>query len=130
MGLWDSCGRLNDPLLARQACVRGKRDDHLGRLMITWVGERFNPSLARQACVQGIRDDQLGRLMINWVGKVKLSLVRRACVSENEMITWVCGTVGLWDSCGRLNDPSLARQACVPKIEMIMWVCGTVGLGE
>ena len=24
---------------------------------------------------------------------------------KNEMITWVCGTVGLWDSCGRLNDP-------------------------
>ena len=24
---------------------------------------------------------------------------------KNEMIIWVCGTVGLWDSCGRLNDP-------------------------
>ena len=24
---------------------------------------------------------------------------------QNEMIIWVCGTVGLWDSCGRLNDP-------------------------
>ena len=24
---------------------------------------------------------------------------------KNEMIMWVCGTVGLWDSCGRLNDP-------------------------
>ena len=65
--------------------------------MITWVGERFKPLLAR-----------------------------RAIVLKNEMIIWVCGTVGLWDSCGRLNDPSLARQACVPKIEMIIWVCGTV----
>ena len=47
--------------LARQACVRGKRDDHLGRLMIIWVGERFKPSLALQACVRKIE-------MIIWVG--------------------------------------------------------------
>ena len=52
------------------------RDDHLGRLMIIWVGDRFKPLLAR-----------------------------RALVVQNEMIIWVCGTVGLWDSCGRLNDP-------------------------
>ena len=37
-----------------------KRDDHLGRLMIIWVGERCKPSLARRACVRGIRDDHLG----------------------------------------------------------------------
>ena len=36
-------------------------DDHLGRLMITWVGERFKPSLARQACVPKTE-------MITWVG--------------------------------------------------------------
>ena len=39
-----------------------------------------------------------------------------------EMIIWVCGTVGLWDSCGRLNDPSLARRAPVLENEMITWV--------
>ena len=60
--------------------------------------------------------------MIIWVGKVKPSLARQACVLEKEMIIWVCGTVGLWDSCGCLNDPLLVRQACVPKIEMITWV--------
>ena len=43
---------------------------------------------------------------------------------------WDCGTVGLWDSCGRLNDPSLARQACFLESEMIIWVCGTVGLWD
>ena len=71
----------------------GKGDDHLGRAMIIWVGERFKPLLAR-----------------------------RAIVLKNVMITWVCGTVGLWDSCGRLNDPSMARQALVLEKEMITWV--------
>ena len=75
VGLWDSCGLLNDPSLVRQACVRGKRDDHLGRLMITWVS-KFKTSLARQACVRGKRDDHLG--------------------------LWDCGTVGLWD-CGTVG---------------------------
>ena len=39
--------------------------------------------------------------MIIWVSKVKPSLARQACVPKIEMITWVCGTVGLWD-CGTL----------------------------
>ena len=62
--------------------------------MIIWVG-KLKPSLARQACVRGIRDDHLGRLMIIWVGKLKPLLARQACVLKIEMITWVCGTVGL-----------------------------------
>ena len=58
---------------------------------------KFNPSLARQASVRGIRHEHLGRLMIIWVGeRFKPLLVRRAIVLEKEMITWVCGTVGLW----------------------------------
>ena len=57
--------------------------------MITWVS-KVNPSLARQACVRGIPDDHLGRLMIIWVGeRFKPSLARRALVLENEMIIWV-----------------------------------------
>ena len=31
-----------------------------------------------------------------------------------EMIIWVCGTVGLWDSCGRLNDPRW-------RVEFLFW---------
>ena len=56
--------------------------------MITWVGGDFF-------------DDHLGRLMIIWVRKGKPSLARQACVPKDEMIIWVCGTVGLWD-CGTL----------------------------
>ena len=77
----------------------------------------------------GKGDDHLGRLMIIWVGKVKTSLARQACVQGNAMIIWVCGTVGLWDSCGRLNDPSLARQACVRGTRddhVGLWDCGTL----
>ena len=33
--------------------------------------------------------------MIIWVSKFKPSLARQACVLKNEMIIWVCGTVGL-----------------------------------
>ena len=47
-----------------------------------------------------------------------------------EMIIWVCGTVGLWDSCGRLNDPRWRVGLLFWENEMIIWVCGTVGLGE
>ena len=37
--------------------------------------------------------------MIIWVGeRCKPLLARRAIVLKIEMITWVCGTVGLWDS--------------------------------
>ena len=40
--------------------------------------------------------------MIIWVSeKFKPLLARRAIVLKNEMIMWVCGTVGLWD-CGTL----------------------------
>ena len=112
--------------------------------MIIWVS-KFKTSLARRACVRGIRDDHLGlwdcgtliirRKMegrkIIQVGQEILDEINRMDRmnwDKSEMIIWVCGTVGLWDSCRRLNDPSLARQACVPKIEMIIWVCGTVGL--
>ena len=40
--------------------------------------------------------------MIIWVSKFKPLLARRDLVLENEMITWVCGTVGLWD-CGTVR---------------------------
>ena len=65
MGLWDSCGRLNDPHW-RVGLVFGENE------------------------------------MIIWVTKVKPSLAHQACVLKNEMITWVCETVGLWD-CGTVG---------------------------
>ena len=87
--------------------------------MIIWVGERFKPLLAR-----------------------------RAPVLEKEMITWVCGTVGLWDSgnlrisrkmngrkiiqVGQENLDGINRMDRMnwDKNEMIIWVCGTVGLWD
>ena len=70
--------------------------------MIIWVS-KFKTSLVRQACVRGKRDDHLGWLVIIWVGeRFKPLLARRAIVLKIEMITWVCGTVGLWD-CGTVG---------------------------
>ena len=46
--------------------IRYRATPRLYSVMIIWVGERFKPLLAR-----------------------------RAIVLKNEMITWVCGTVGL-----------------------------------
>ena len=79
--------------------------------MIIWVSARFKPSLARQACVLGNRDDHLGlwdcgtRRMrrkreggkIIQAGQENLDGINRMVRmngDKNEMIIWVCGTVG------------------------------------
>ena len=63
----------------------GKGDDHLGGLMIIWVG-KFKTSLARQACVRGLRDDHLGRLMIIWVGEGHSNARKSPTVPQTQVI--------------------------------------------
>ena len=82
VGLWDSCGRLNDPSLARQACVLGNRDDHLG----LWdCGTR---RMRRKR--EGGKIIQAGQENLDGMNRMD-----RMNGDKNEMIIWVCGTVGL-----------------------------------
>ena len=59
--------------------------------MIIWVAGVIQTFAGASGLCSEKRDDHLGRLMIIWVGaRIKPLLSRRAIVLKIEMITWVC----------------------------------------
>ena len=70
------------PSLARQACVRGKRDDHLG----LWDCGTRRISRKRE----GRKIIQVGQENLDGINRMD-----RKNGNKYVMIMWVCGTVGL-----------------------------------
>ena len=107
--------------------------------MIIWVGDKSQTFAGASGLSSENRDDHLGlwdcgtlrmsrkregrkRIQVGQENLDGMNRMDRRNGDKNAMIIWVCGTVGLWDSCGRLNDPRWRIGLLFWENEMIIWV--------